>query len=72
MIYLFIIAVAAVSLAEGIPLIKKGMWKEFYTIVSLLGISAFFVVLSAFGLSTPFEWLNNSLIPVGKLIFKYH
>lgn len=72
MIYLFIVAVITVGLAEALPLIKKKMWKEVFAISSLLGISTMLIVLRALGLSTPFEWLNQTLIPVGKFIFKYH
>jgi hypothetical protein len=61
---------AVIAFIEGIPLVKKKMWKEFVTLMFILLIAILLVVEKLFDIPTPVNILNNLLSPFGKIIFK--
>lgn len=60
----------AIAFIEGMPLIKKKMWKELVTLMILLLIAIFIVVEKMLGISNPLNVMNNLLYPFGKTIFR--
>lgn len=59
-----------IGLVEGIPLARKKMHKELFTIISLLAITLLLSLIKTIGLSTPIELINNLLEPIGRAFFK--
>ncbi len=60
----------AIAFAEGIPLIKKKMWKELITLISLIAIAILLVIENLLDIPTPINFINNLLYPFGKTIFR--
>ena len=60
----------AIGLAEGMPLRKKGQWKELAVMSTLLGLAFLLVTGYYLGLPSPLAFLERLLEPVGKAIFK--
>jgi hypothetical protein len=60
----------AIAFVEGLPLIKKKMWKELVTLMILLLIAILLVVEKILGIPNPINIMNNLLYPFGKTIFK--
>jgi len=69
MIILFFLATILICLIEGVPLIKKGLWRELCTFSFLIGIAFFLVIAKKMDIP-PVGWLQHLLGPVGEAIFK--
>ncbi|HEX3014972.1 MAG TPA: hypothetical protein VHQ46_01085 [Desulfobacteria bacterium] len=65
-----LLAILVISLAEGIPLYKKGQKKELVFMFFLLGTAIVLKVMEWFGLPSPVVMLDRLVSPVGKAIFK--
>ena len=70
MIALIVFAALAIGVAEGIPLLKQGQWKELAVMSTLLGMAFLLVVGFRFGLPSPLMLLERLIDPIGKAIFK--
>lgn len=70
MITLFILAIIFIFTIEGIPLIKKGLWRELGVFCFLLGIAVSIGIAKGLGVPTPIEWLQQLLGPIGMAILK--
>lgn len=68
----FIFISVVIYLVEGIPLVKKKMWKELTTAIVIIIIAVSLAVLRAVGITSPIKVLVNLLIPFGKAIFRNH
>lgn len=62
----------AIAFIEGIPLIKKKMWKELTVLMILLLIAILLVITKLLKLPTPLKILNNLISPFGKAVFRSH
>jgi len=60
----------AIAFIEGIPLIKKRLWKELATLIILLLIAMLLVIGELLSLPTPLKIINNLIHPFGKTFFK--
>lgn len=60
----------AIAFIEGIPLIKKRMWKELTALIILLLIAILLVITKLLNLPTPLKIMNNLICPFGKKIFR--
>lgn len=70
MIVWFTLAVILISLHEGMPLLKRRLWRELGTL-GLINISATYLAIAELlGMSTPLNWLEQLLSPIGKMIFR--
>lgn len=70
MIAMFILAVILICLYEGGPLIKKRLWRELGAFGVLIGSAAWLGIAKILGISTPVNWLEQLLGPIGKMILK--
>ena len=70
MLLILMLVSATIILIEGIPLVRKKQWKEFYTLISLLSIALALGIAKTIGMPTPIEILENLLYPLGKTVFK--
>jgi 4-hydroxybenzoate polyprenyltransferase len=70
MIALFLLTVIVICLYEGIPLTKQRLWRELATLGLLIGSSFSLGVAKLLGVSSPLNWLEHWLGPIGKMIFK--
>lgn len=70
MTVLIVFAALAIGLAEGIPLKKRGQWKDLAVMGALLGIAFLLAVGYYLGLPSPLAFLERLLEPIGKAIFK--
>jgi len=70
MTVLFMLAALVIGLSEGIPLRKKGQWKELAVMGTLLATTILIVTGFYLGLPSPLTFLEGMLGPVGKAIFK--
>jgi len=70
MTVLIVFAALAIGLAEGIPLKKKGQWKELTVMSALLGMAFLLAAGYYLGLPSPLAFLERLLEPIGKAIFK--
>lgn len=70
MLLIIILMSAGISIIEGIPLIKKKLWKEFSVLIFILTIAVFLVVEDILGIPTPIEITSKFLNPLGKAIFR--
>ena len=70
MIALFLLAVVYIGLYEGLPLFKRKLWRELGAVGLLLGSSVYLAVAETLGMSTPLNWLEQLLGPVGRMIFR--
>jgi hypothetical protein len=59
----------AIAFIEGIPLIKKRLWKELATLIILLLIAMLLVIGELLSLPTPLKIINNLIHPFGKTFF---
>lgn len=66
---IIISAVLLIGLIEGVPLIKKKMWKELMTVGLLLSIAIFLQISKDLGIITPINLLERLLEPIGKMFF---
>lgn len=69
MMILFFLAVIFIFLLEGVPLIKKGQWRELGTFSFLIAI-AFLIGIAKKMDIPPVGWLQQLFGPVGEAIFK--
>lgn len=65
-----IIAGAAIGVIEGVPLLKKRMYKEFIAAISILVIAISMWILNSMGVPTSLKFLNDLLNPIGRAIFR--
>lgn len=70
MTVLLVFTALAIGLAEGIPLQKKGQWKELAVMSTILGMAFLMVAGYYLGLPSPLAFMERLLEPVGKAIFK--
>lgn len=70
MLILLILAVFLICLFEGVPLIKKGLWRELGTLGFLIATAIYLGITDIAELPTPINWLQQLLNPVGEVIFK--
>jgi hypothetical protein len=70
MTVLIVFTALAIGLAEGIPLKKKGQWKELAVMSTLLGMAVLLAVGYYLGLPSPLAFLERMIKPIGKAIFK--
>ena len=71
MLLVLILISIIIGLIEGIPLVKKKLWKELATVVSLIIIAIFLEIVNILGMPTPMHILKDLLSPLGKVIFKH-
>lgn len=69
MILLFFLVTILICLVEGVPLIKKGLWRELGTFSFLIGIAFFLVIAKKMDIP-PVGWLQQLLGPVGEALLK--
>lgn len=60
----------AIAFIEGIPLIKKRLWKELATLIILLLIAMLLVIGELLNLPTPLKIINKLIYPFGKTFFR--
>ena len=70
MILILILTISVIIFTEGIPLVRKKHWKEFYIMILLLVISLTLWSIKEIFMISPIHILKNLLYPVGKSIFK--
>jgi hypothetical protein len=61
-----IISSFLIGLLEGIPLLKKRMWKELLCVGFLLIMSLFFQTSKNLGMATPIDLIEKLFEPIGK------
>jgi hypothetical protein len=66
----FILAVILISLYDGLPLIKKRQWPELIAVGLIIGTSALLTIAEFLKLTTPFNWLEQLLMPIGVMLFR--
>lgn len=59
-----------IAFIEGLPLMKKRMWKELITLLILLLTSIILAGEKVLNIPNPVNLINNLLQPFGKIIFK--
>ncbi len=69
MIILFFLATILIGLVEGVPLVKKGLWRELGTFSFLIGTALLLVIAKKMDIP-PVGWLQQLLDPVGEALFK--
>jgi len=69
-ITLFVITTSLILLYEGVPLIKKKLWRELSVLGVLLGSATYLAIAGMLQLSTPLNWLEYLLGPFGKMFFR--
>lgn len=62
-------AVVVIFLAEGLPLIRKKLWRELTALVLLLGMAVLLAAGKWLGVTSPLIWLDRWLRPLGETIF---
>lgn len=72
MIVFLIVAVVLICLAEVPPLVKKKLWKELTTFGFIIGAAIFLGIVELLTSTTPVEWLEQLLIPVGEAMLKHN
>ena len=70
MTVLLVFTALAIGLEEGIPLKKKGQWKELAVMSTLLGMAFVLATGHYLGLPSPLAFMERLLEPVSKAIFK--
>lgn len=68
---ILILIIIAICLAEGIPLVKKRLWKELITFGLLIFISIILITGKMLDIQTPLGMLGNLFSPIGKVIFMH-
>jgi hypothetical protein len=63
------LAVAAIFLTEGMPLIKTKEWKELFTLGVLLIIALFLIIGDKLGIPDPVNIMKGMITPIGKNLF---
>lgn len=71
MLSLLILVSTVIGTIEGIPLIKKKMWKELITTLFLIVTAILLGIIKNLGMSTPLEILREILYPFGIKIFRH-
>ncbi len=66
---ILVLIVIVIILAEGIPLVKKKLWKELVTFGILIFISIVLMVGKRLDIQPPLGLLGNLLSPIGKMLF---
>lgn len=64
------VAIIVIFIFEGVPLIRKKLWKELGVFCMLMGLAAFWGMAKSFNLDTPVEWLQDWLGPIGEKVLK--
>lgn len=70
MLISLIITGAAIGVIQGLPLLKKRMYKEFIAAISILVIAIGMWILNSMGVPTSLKFLNDLLNPIGRAIFR--
>ncbi|VBB05145.1 Hypothetical protein LUCI_0352 [Lucifera butyrica] len=70
MTLLLILAGLLTAVYEGLPLFRKRLWRELAILGLLLGSAGLLGIVQVLGLSTPLNWLEQILGPVGRQFFK--
>lgn len=61
-----IISSFLIGILEGIPLVKKKMWKELLCVGFLLIMALFFQIGNNLGMATPIDLIEKLFEPIGK------
>lgn len=72
MVVFLIVAVILICLIEVPHLLKGGLRKELATLGFIIGIAVFLGIAKILDFTTPVEWLEQLLVPVGEAMFKYN
>jgi hypothetical protein len=67
-----IAAILLIFIFEGLPLIKKKMWKELAAAGLLIILAVFIQISQSLNILTPIDILEKIFEPVGKIIFKQY
>lgn len=70
MLAMFILAVLLISLYEGLPLLKRRLWRELGAVGLLIGAAVYLGIAELWGMSTPLGLLEQLLGPIGKMTFR--
>lgn len=70
MIAVFILAVVLIFLYDGLPLLKRKLWRELGVMGILIGSATYLGITEILGMTTPVHWLEQLLGPIGEIIFK--
>lgn len=70
MLISLIIAGTVIGIFEGMPLLKKRMYKEFIAAISILVIATGMWIVNSMGVPTSLKILNDLLNPIGRAIFR--
>lgn len=70
MLIFLIIVGTAIGIIEGMPLLKKRMYKELIAVISILVIAIGMWILNSMGIPTSLKLLNDLLNPIGRTIFR--
>lgn len=69
MMAIIIISILLICLLEVIPLMKKKMWKESFSVISILLICLFIEISKNLGIITPISFIEKLFRPLGEVFF---
>jgi len=69
-VILIILAAIIIALAEGVPLIKKRLWRELGIFFCLILLAVFIGIAKELDITSPAMWLHQLIGPAGEVIFK--
>lgn len=70
MIILLAVSGILIMLYEGIPLLRKKLWRELVTVGILIASAIFLGIAEMLGVTMPIPWLEQLVGPLGQTIFK--
>ena len=71
MLVLFtLVGTILIFLYDGIPLWEKRLWRELGVLGVLIGAAAYLNIAAMLGMTTPVNWLEQLLGPIGRMIYK--
>lgn len=71
MFRVLIVVSSIISIIEGIPLVKKKLWKEFTTVMILIFIAIFLGILDLLNMPNPIHILDDLIYLFGRKVFRY-
>lgn len=71
MFRVLIVLSSIICIIEGIPLVKKKLWKELTTVMLLIFIAIFIGIIDALNMPNPIHILHDLIYPFGRKIFRY-